>query len=277
MRSAEARDVGEFAAHVITGLPDEVEVAPRRWVLASLGKTVLHPGGPELTERILNQLRSGRSGDVFEIAPGLGVTAQLTLERQPYGYTAVKWDDGAALNNPSAHTRLGLRHTSRSVENAGLPTRSFTIVYEEAVLTMRTQPMKVNFLRESNRILQPGGWFGVHELCIAPGASERIRYDIEQRLAIEFGVGIRPLMSAEWRSLFGRAGFQVLWEGRAPMQVSESPRIVTDTRLDGALRLLANVFRIDSARKRTANVRTILRSNRDNLEAVAFVCRKEVA
>jgi len=276
MRSAEARDVGEFAAPVTTGFPVEVEMAPRHWLLASLGKTVLHPGGPELTERILNQLRSGRSGDVFEIAPGLGVTAQLTLERQPYGYTAVKWDDGAALDNSSACTRPGLRHTSRSVENAGLPNRSFTIVYEEAVLTMRTQPMKVNILRESNRILQPGGWFGVHELCIVPAASERIRHDIEQRLAIELGVGIRPLVSAEWRSLFERAGFQVLWEGRAPMQLSEPPRVATDTRPGGALRLLVNMFRDDSGRKRSASVRAILHSHRDYLEAVAFVCRKEI-
>lgn len=273
MPSTEKRDVGESAAPVTTGFPVEVELVPRRWLLASLGKTVLHPGGPELTERILNQLRSGCAGDVFEIAPGLGMTAQLTLERQPYGYTAVKWDDGAALNNSSPRTRPELRHSSRNAENSGLPNRSFTIVYEEAVLTMRTQAMKLKILHESNRILQPGGWFGVHELCIAPSASERIRYDIEQRLAIELGVRIRPLMSAEWRNLFGRAGFQVLWEGRAPMQVSESPRMVTGTRLGGALRLLSNVFRDDHS----SSVRAILHSYHDYLEAVAFVCRKEMA
>ena len=273
MPSAEARDVDGFATPVTTGFPVEVEALPRHWLLASLGKTVLHPGGPELTERILNQLRARRPGNIFEIAPGLGVTAQLTLERQPYGYTAVKWDDGTAPDESRSRTRPRLRHTSPSVENVGLPNRSFTIVYKEAILTMRTQQMKFKILCESNRILQPGGWFGVHELCIAPSASEQIRCDIERRLAIELGAGIRPLMSTEWRSLFGRAGFQVLWEGRAPMQVSESPRMVTGTRLGGAFRLLCNVFRDDHS----SSVRAVLCSYRDYLEAVAFVCRKEMA
>ncbi len=273
MPSAEARDVDGFGVPIKTGFLADVEAVPRHWLLASLGKTVLHPGGPELTERILNQLRARRSGDIFEIAPGLGVTAQLTLERQPYGYTAVKWDDGAASDASSAGTRPRLRHTSPGAENVGLPKRSFAIVYEEAMLTMRTQQMKLNLLCESNRILQPGGWFGVHELCIAPGASEQIRCDIERRLTIELGAGIRPLMSTEWRSLFGRAGFQLLWEGRAPMQVFESPRMVTGTRLGGALRLLYNAFRDDHS----SSVRAVLCSYRDYLESVAFVCRKEMA
>src|SRR5688500_20286677 len=69
---------------------------PGRWVLARLGKRVLRPGGMELTRRMLSALRIERNDRVVEFAPGMGVTAQITLALAPESYTAVDRNAGAA-------------------------------------------------------------------------------------------------------------------------------------------------------------------------------------
>ncbi|HZO54812.1 MAG TPA: hypothetical protein VFB63_19040 [Bryobacteraceae bacterium] len=264
MASIEARDVTEFQTDRTSRVSDEKPAG--RWLLVSLGKTVLRPGGLELTERLVDQLSPGHAGDVLEIAPGIGVTAQLTLDQQPYSYTAVKWEESAARKNSSPLTWLG-----------HLPSQSFTVVYGEATLTMQPLRSKLRILRESHRLLQPGGWYGVHELGVVPGTGERLRCEIGQRLSGGTGVSIQPLMLPEWRDLLRRAGFQVLWEGRAPMNLSEPQRMVDDARIASPLRWFLNALRGANARRRAAGGRRVLREYRDHLEAVAFVCRKEIA
>src|SRR3954470_13602488 len=67
----------------------KTEKMPGHWVLARMGKRVLRPGGMELTRRMLASLDINSSDDVVEFAPGLGVTARLTLALAPKSYTAV--------------------------------------------------------------------------------------------------------------------------------------------------------------------------------------------
>ena len=62
----------------------DYEKVPGHWLLASLGKTVLRPGGIQMTRQML-----------VEFAPGLGITAKMTLENKPT-YTAIERDEEAA-------------------------------------------------------------------------------------------------------------------------------------------------------------------------------------
>jgi len=61
----------------------KTEKMPGHWVLARLGKRVLRPGGIELTRRMLNCLAIKPSDQVIEFAPGMGMTARLTLALAP--------------------------------------------------------------------------------------------------------------------------------------------------------------------------------------------------
>src|SRR5687768_15664522 len=74
----------------------KTEKMPGHWVLARMGKRVLRPGGMELTLRMLASLGIRESDDVVEFAPGMGVTARLTLALGPTSYTAVERDEAAA-------------------------------------------------------------------------------------------------------------------------------------------------------------------------------------
>lgn len=69
---------------------------PGHWLLARMGKRVLRPGGIELTRKLLDDLQIQSSDDVVEFAPGLGVTARMTLAHGPHTYTAVERDCKAA-------------------------------------------------------------------------------------------------------------------------------------------------------------------------------------
>src|SRR3990172_2869599 len=73
-----------------------VEKMPGHWLLARMGKRVLRPGGLELTRQLLAALAIDSRDDVIEFAPGLGVTARMTLTPHPHSYTAVERDRAAA-------------------------------------------------------------------------------------------------------------------------------------------------------------------------------------
>src|SRR5262245_27348783 len=112
-----ARDSAEDNAHKMPG----------HWLLAKLGKRVLRPGGLELTHVMLNRLNIQHRDTVVEFAPGLGVTARLTLSRQPASYTAIERDEKATkevqgyLQGPRQLCQLG------SAEQTGLPDQSATV------------------------------------------------------------------------------------------------------------------------------------------------------
>ena len=70
----------------------DVSRMPGHWLLARLGKRVLRPGGLELTRALLDGLAIGPADEVMELAPGLGVTARMILQRSPRCYTGVERD-----------------------------------------------------------------------------------------------------------------------------------------------------------------------------------------
>ncbi len=84
------------SSELLPGEDLDASTMPGHWLLARLGKRVLRPGGLELTRHLVESLKIGPSDSVVEFAPGLGVTARLTLARRPSSYTAVERDQTAA-------------------------------------------------------------------------------------------------------------------------------------------------------------------------------------
>ncbi|HYJ45983.1 MAG TPA: methyltransferase domain-containing protein [Pyrinomonadaceae bacterium] len=135
----------------------KTEKMPGHWVLARLGKRVLRPGGMELTRLMLKRLAIQPSDEVIEFAPGMGMTARLTLALAPSSYTAVERDEAAAKIVGSYLTGPGQRCVVGSASETGLPAESATVVYGEAMLTMQTEETKRGIVREAHRLLKQGG------------------------------------------------------------------------------------------------------------------------
>ena len=261
-----------------TPMPGEslqAEKMPGHWLLARLGKRVLRPGGRELTCRMIEALNIGASDEVIEFAPGLGETAQLTLNKKPASYSAVERDKDAAalvqkfLQGPKQRCVVGL------AEDTGLPDASATVVYGEAMLSMQTPQQKSRIVGEAYRLLKPSGRYGIHELCLIPDdLAESTKREIQNDLSTVIHHGTRPLTTAEWQGLLEAEGFLVQTRAQAPMHLLEPWRIVQDEGILGALRFACNLLCNREARRRVLGMRRVFRRNRDNLAAVVFVAQK---
>jgi hypothetical protein len=251
---------------------------PGHWVLAKLGKRVLRPGGLRLTHQLLNDLDIRPTDDVVEFAPGLGVTARLTLSRNPASYTAVERDAAAAATVRTCLSGSTHRCISGSAEETGLASACASVVYGEAMLSMQPATAKERIIREAARLLRPGGRYGIHELCLVPDdVADEVRQDIQRDLSDEIHVGVRPLTVAEWHEMLQAAGLEAMSQRSAPMHLLEPRRLIQDEGPIGAIRFLWNVATHAAARQRVLRMRRIFRKYRSYLAAVAIVSRKPVA
>ncbi len=253
----------------------KAEKMPGHWLLARMGKRVLRPGGIELTRQLIEQLGIQTSDHVVEFAPGLGATAQLTLQKQPARYTGVERDETAAqivrdsLDGSTQECVVGC------AEETGLSDSTATIVYGEAMLTMQPPQVKARIVQEAFRLLKPGGRYGIHELSLVPAdIPESTKDEIGGELSKIIHHGVRPLTEQEWSEILSAEGFEVQTQANAPMHLLEPRRVLSDEGLTGALRFLFNVARDRDARRRVLAMRGVFRKYRDHLAAIVLVARK---
>ncbi|NOX36548.1 MAG: methyltransferase domain-containing protein [Calditrichaeota bacterium] len=253
----------------------EIDKMPGHWLLARLGKRVLRPGGMELTRKMLETIDIQTTDNVVEFAPGLGTTARLALACNPASYTAIERDPVAAdsvckyLIGPNQRCLVG------RAEATGLPDSSATVVYCEAMLTMQPQQKKVKIVQEACRILEPGGRYGLHELCLLPDdLHENIKEEIRTALSDVIHVGARPLTPSEWRQLLEENGFEVVEEVKAPMHLLRLNRVIRDEGVLGFSRFVFNVVRHSIARKRILNMRKVFKQYERYLAAILLVAVK---
>jgi SAM-dependent methyltransferase len=253
----------------------KVQKMPGHWVLARLGKRVLRPGGMQLTRRMLDRLRIREADDVVEFAPGMGVTAQLTLELHPKSYTAVERDESAAKIVGGYLKGERQRCVVGSASDTGLPDQCATVVYGEAMLTIQTNDTKRDIVREAYRLLKSGGRYGIHEMCLmSDNLDEDKKRETERALTGVVHHGVRPLAVSEWHSLLEFEGFEVQSEDMAPMSLLEPGRLIRDEGFAGALRFAWNLLRDSEARQRVLEMRSVFRRNRHLLGAVSITVSK---
>lgn len=263
----------------LPGAALDADRMPGHWLLARLGKRVLRPGGREITEKILAGLSIGSGDDVVELAPGLGATTRLVLDRLPASYIGVDRD-------PDAAGRVGdlLDGPNRSVVTAsatetGLADASADVLFGEAYLTMQPDSLKEKVVAEVARVLRPGGRFALHEVAFAPDEIGDVeRAAVSKALSGSIKVNVTPLTLAGWDELLGRHGLQVVSRFQAPLHLLEPRRLVADEGLGGALRFAFNVLRDGHARKRVLAMRRAMGANAANLQAYGLVAvRKDDA
>ncbi|MFO7641318.1 MAG: methyltransferase domain-containing protein [Candidatus Competibacteraceae bacterium] len=252
------------------------EKMPGHWLLAQMGKRVLRPSGLELTQKMLADLKIQADDAVVEFAPGLGVTARLALERQPASYIGIERNDVAAQQVRRYLSALNRQCLVGVAEETGLPDRSATVVYGEAMLTMQTPDKKIQIVREAARLLKPGGRYGIHELCLQPDdLPDSKKEAISRALSETIRIGARPLTVAEWKTLLEAEGFTIASQVTAPMHLLEPKRLIQDEGFGGFLRFVWNVVRNPVARRRILGMRAIFRSHAESLCAMTMVGVKQ--
>jgi SAM-dependent methyltransferase len=253
--------------------PDKM---PGHWLLARLGKRVLRPGGLAMTQSLLAALAIGVDDDVVELAPGLGLTARLILERRPRSYRGVERDrDAAAWTARRLPAAANVSIQVGSAVNTGLDGASASVVLGEAMLSMNSPEQKLQIMKEAYRVLRPGGRYAIHELLIIPDSvAAAVKKDIEDTLSAAIHVGARPLTESEWSDSMRQAGFTVETIGHAPMNLLRPARLIADEGLWGALRFAKNVLLDGDARRRVLSMRRTFHKYRAHLNAISIVASK---
>lgn len=251
------------------------EKMPGHWLLAKMGKRVLRPGGLELTRQLLGELAINSHDDVIEFAPGLGVTAKMTLAHRPRSYTAIERDASAAEVVQRYLTGYTQKCVVGSAEQTGLPSHCASVVYGEAMLSMQPDTTKSRIIAEASRLLKPGGRYGIHELCLVPDdVDDSIRQAIRHDLSDEIHVGVRPLTVGEWRELLSSAGLKVVAQHTAPMHLLEPARVLRDEGFFRTLRFMFNVATHSAARQRVLRMKRVFRKYGQYLSAISLVATK---
>lgn len=257
---------------LVPGNDAKTEKMPGHWVLARLGKRVLRPGGMELTRAMLKALSISASDDVVEFAPGMGVTAKLTLKLRPKSYVAVERDQSAARIVRNYLDGKNQRCVVGDAAKTGLPDQCATVVYGEAMLTMQTEETKRAIVKEAQRLLKAGGRYGIHEMCLmADNLDELEKLKTEKALTGVVHHGVRPLAVSEWKALLESEGFDVSNTTTASMSLLEPGRLIRDEGFRGALRFVVNAIRDKQARQRVLEMRSVFHKNRKRLGAVSLI------
>lgn len=244
------------------------------WVLAKIGKRVLRPGGCELTEKMIQHLAINASDEVVEFAPGLGMTAQMTLAKKPKTYTGVDLNEEAVAQLTAKIAGEGRQVIVGNACESGLPSESYSKVYGEALLTMQSAKQKA-IIQEAHRLLKPGGLYGIHELGLAPDdVDEAIKSDINKSLSKVIKVNARPLTTTEWSEVLAENGFDVIATETNPMHLLEPKRVLQDEGVLRTLKIIFNVLTHPSARKRIVAMRRVFRQHQSHLQAVAIIAQK---
>lgn len=253
-----------------------LEKVPGHWLLARMGKRVLRPGGIELTRRLVSDLNVGSDDDVVEFAPGLGVTARITLAQNPKSYTGVERDQDAAQRVSEYLTGQTQQCVLGSAEQTGLPDQCASVVYGEAMLSMQPSTTKQRIVSEAARLLRPSGRYGIHELCLTPNdVSQELRDAMQREMSAAIHVGVRPLTRDEWGEVLDQAGLQVAAEHLSPMHLLEPRRLIQDEGFFRAIRFAMNVARTPAARARVRAMRSVFRKYGEHLTAIALVAEKK--
>lgn len=245
---------------------------PGHWVLAGLGKKVLRPGGLEMTRKMLADLNIGEQDSVVEFAPGLGITAQITLKANPTQYTAIEQNEVAAKV-----VRTYLHGDNRNViianaEHVPLPDGSATVIYGEAMLTMQNPAQKSRIISEAKRILKPGGRYGIHEMNLTPvDIDDAKKKEVRQDLAKAIRVNASPLTSDEWQQLLTSHGFKILSVHTAPMHLLHMRRLFQDEGWKGVLTITTNIILNKQARQRVLTMRKQFVKHAEHIQGISII------
>ncbi len=245
------------------------------WLLAKMGKTVLRPGGKELTLELMEGLAINEQDSIVEFAPGMGFTASIALKNGPRSYVGIELNQEAAERLREKINGDGREIRIANAANTDLPADTADKVYGEAMLTMQADHRKSEIIAEAHRILKNGGLYGIHELGLTPDDLDSdTKAQIQRELAEVIKVNARPLTRPEWQGLLEKEGFSVEKVMTKPMHLLEPQRLIDDEGFFRAARFGLNVLTNSEARQRIKAMRQVFRKYGDHMNAIALIASK---
>lgn len=163
----------------------------------------LHPGGLETTRRLVEQCRIQAGDRVLDVASGTGETACMLAEQVGADVRGVDHSEDMVRRARQKAEAHRVAAEFRSADAGALPfdDASFDAAICECTLCLLDKP---SVLAEMARVVRPGGYVGMHDLCWRERAPERLKRSLHE---LE---GEEPETLEGWRHLFEAAGLEVV-------------------------------------------------------------------
>jgi SAM-dependent methyltransferase len=252
----------------------DVEQAKGHLLLAKMGKKVLRPGGKELTQKLIQDLKIYSEDDVVEFAPGLGYTASLILAKNPKSYTGIDSDKAMIAQLQKKISGSNQKILLANASQTGLAAESTDKVIGEAMLSMQSPHQKTAIIKEAHRILKKGGFYGIHELSLDNELNDTLKAKIQKDFTVKMKVNARPLTQQEWKNLLENEGFAIREIKTTPMHLLEPKRMIADEGLFGALQIGINILTHPEAKKRILEMRKTFKKYQKHISAISIVAQK---
>jgi ubiquinone/menaquinone biosynthesis C-methylase UbiE len=166
-----------------------------------IGIESLHPGGATLSLELAERCHIGRGSKVMDVASGTGATACLIADQ--FGCCVLGIDSSPVMLGRARKkaSKCGLAIEFRLGDAHALPADngSYDVVICECTMCAFD---KLAVLKEMYRVLKPGGYAGINDLCWQEDAPARLKAELFE-LENE-----RPETLAGWKQCFEQAGFQ---------------------------------------------------------------------
>lgn len=175
---------------------EQLSAIPEDAASASLGC-----GNPTM----LAQLRPGEI--VLDLGSGGGIDVLLSARRvgpagKAYGLDMTDEMLELARKNQRDAGVTNVEFLKGEIEDIPLPARSVDVVISNCVINLSADKSRV--LRESFRVLRPGGRFAVSDIVSRGPVAPEIRSDMEKRIGCVAGA----LEEQQYRRLLAEAGFE---------------------------------------------------------------------
>ena len=203
----------------------------------NFGLEILHPGGLNTTNELAQICNIGKDSFVLDVASGTGESACFLTERlgaRVIGIDASEFMVERATEK-ARQRGLNIEFKNGDAHNLPFPNDTFDAVISECTVCLLN---KKKVIREMLRVVKPGGYVGIHDICWKEDTSERFK----KRLAeIE---GERPETLDGWKALFEDAGFVdikgVDKSELIPLWVKEEMR---ELGIMGGIKIVSKVFK----------------------------------
>ena len=245
----------------------DISTAPGYAVLASMGKTILRPGGRAATEQLFEWADFKPGQTVLELATGLGKSA-IELAKN-YGVTVFCLEQNSdTVLAARANVRLaGLEHLVQIVQGNifGLDAIShqFDYILAEAILTMQSPTAKAKLLRDVYSHLKPGGHFLSHELSVLHQEDE-----LHRILNSTLHANATPLTVEHWIDTFTDAGLSIQHHQTGDMHLLKLPQVIHDEGWVNTLRLVWSLMTQPQIRQRIFSMRKIFQQHHQDLRYI---------
>ncbi|WP_346837581.1 class I SAM-dependent methyltransferase [Microbulbifer sp. SAOS-129_SWC] len=159
----------------------------------------LHPGGLETTRQLAELCHIASGTRVLDVASGSGASACFLT--QQFGARVYGVDHSGEMvrraQECACAKELDVAFARADAVNLPFADAEFDVAICECTLCFLD---KTRVLSEMARVVRPGGYVGMHDLCWQPDAPAGLKRALAER------EGERPETLEGWRQLFGKAG-----------------------------------------------------------------------